>query len=48
VPPLDPEDGDGDEDGVRDSVDNCPEAANADQGDADGDGVGDACQEDPE
>jgi hypothetical protein len=48
VPPVDPEDGDGDEDGVRDSVDNCLEDANADQNDADGDGTGDACQVEPD
>ncbi len=48
VPPLDPEDGDADEDGVLDSVDNCPEVANESQADADGDGVGDACQEEPD
>jgi hypothetical protein len=48
VPPLDPEDGDSDEDGVRDSIDNCPEDANASQDDADADGVGDACQVEPD
>ncbi len=35
--------GDADLDGIGDSVDNCPQTANADQRDADGDGVGDAC-----
>ena len=39
-------DGDRDGDGVRDSADNCPDAANADQADADADGVGDACDSD--
>lgn len=36
-----PQDRDGD--GVVDSTDNCPDAANADQADTDGDGIGDAC-----
>jgi Ca2+-binding RTX toxin-like protein len=48
IPPVDPEDGDADEDGVLDSVDNCPETSNADQGDGDGDGIGDACQAEPD
>lgn len=48
LPPVDPEDGDADEDGVLDSVDNCAEAANADQEDSDADGVGDACQVEPD
>lgn len=34
---------DNDHDGVLNSQDNCPSAANADQRDGDGDGVGDAC-----
>lgn len=34
---------DNDHDGVLNSRDNCPAAANADQRDGDGDGVGDAC-----
>jgi hypothetical protein len=34
---------DTDTDGVPDSSDNCPAAANPDQADTDGDGVGDAC-----
>jgi Thrombospondin type 3 repeat/PKD domain/Cadherin-like domain len=37
---------DTDGDGVPDSTDNCPGAANADQADADGDGLGDACDPD--
>ncbi len=48
LPPVDPEDGDTDEDGVLDSVDNCTEVANADQEDTDGDGIGDACQSEPD
>jgi len=48
VPPVDLEDGDGDEDGVLDSVDNCPATSNPEQADADGDGVGDTCQEEPD
>ena len=32
-----------DDDGIADSVDNCPLVANADQSDVDGDGVGDVC-----
>jgi hypothetical protein len=35
---------DGDDDGVPDQIDNCPDVENSDQADADGDGVGDACQ----
>jgi len=34
---------DSDRDGVGDTCDNCPRAANADQTDSDGDGIGDAC-----
>jgi hypothetical protein len=34
---------DGDDDGVPDDEDNCPNVANADQADADGDGLGNAC-----
>jgi hypothetical protein len=37
---------DGDSDGVPDSTDNCPNAANADQADADGDGLGNVCDDD--
>jgi Ca2+-binding RTX toxin-like protein len=48
LPPVDPEDGDADEDGVLDSVDNCAEAANADQEDTDADGIGDSCQSEPD
>lgn len=44
-PPADMTDSDGD--GVVDSVDNCPNTANADQADADGDGVGDVCDTTP-
>jgi len=38
---------DSDGDGVIDLVDNCPQAANADQQDQDGDGVGDLCDNCP-
>ena len=38
---------DEDGDGVADTSDNCPAAANADQTDADGDGKGDACDNCP-
>jgi hypothetical protein len=34
---------DADCDGIDDSVDNCPNDANADQADTDGDGIGDVC-----
>jgi|GEM_PF-574589 hypothetical protein len=34
---------DSDEDGILDSLDNCPSTANADQADADGDDIGDVC-----
>lgn len=34
---------DTDNDGIPDTVDNCPDVANADQADTDGDNVGDAC-----
>jgi hypothetical protein len=37
---------DQDEDGIPDSVDNCPATANAGQADADGDGAGEACDAD--
>lgn len=38
--------GDQDDDGILDSVDNCPAIANADQTDTDSDGLGDACDAD--
>ncbi|MGB0621822.1 MAG: hypothetical protein ACPGVZ_20340 [Myxococcota bacterium] len=34
---------DGDNDGVADGFDNCPDVPNPSQGDADGDGIGDRC-----
>lgn len=37
---------DTDADGVKDSEDNCPLVANADQKDTDGDGIGDVCDND--
>ncbi len=37
---------DGDEDGIIDSQDNCPENYNPDQSDNDGDGLGDVCDPD--
>ncbi len=37
---------DSDDDGLRDAVDNCPNAANADQADLDADGAGDPCDPD--
>ena len=39
---------DGDEDGVLDADDNCPQHFNDDQADGDEDGVGDACDNCPE
>ena len=38
----------GDDDGVPDDGDNCPDLPNPSQGDADGDGQGNACDELPE
>src|SRR5262249_46787836 len=35
---------DSDGGGIKNSLDNCPTVANANQADADGDGVGDACK----
>ena len=40
---VNPEFVDGDDDGIADPNDNCPNIANADQADADGDGIGDEC-----
>ena len=42
-----PQNQDGDCDGVRDGVDNCPFVFNFDQLDSDGDGIGDACDSCP-
>jgi hypothetical protein len=39
-------DDDGDDDGVLDDEDNCPDVANADQADFDWDGAGDVCDDD--
>ena len=36
-----------DNDGIPDSIDNCPEVANPDQKDSDGDGIGDECDDTP-
>jgi len=38
---------DTDQDGVPDSLDNCPAQANPDQADTDGDGIGDVCDSSP-
>jgi hypothetical protein len=38
---------DGDGDGIPDSIDNCPQVANAEQADSDGNGVGDSCATPP-
>lgn len=45
ITPVPPSASDGDNDGVSDDADNCPDVSNSDQSDADGDGVGDACDE---
>jgi hypothetical protein len=39
---------DSDNDGIFDSVDNCPEQSNRDQEDRDGDGIGDYCDPEPD
>ncbi|MDG2472585.1 MAG: thrombospondin type 3 repeat-containing protein [Pseudomonadales bacterium] len=39
---------DADSDTIEDSLDNCPNNANADQGDSDQDGIGDVCDPDPD
>jgi hypothetical protein len=41
-----PEDADGDSDGVPDTMDNCPTEPNADQADLNGDAAGDVCDPD--
>jgi len=41
-----PAEGDQDDDGVADGLDNCPTTANADQADQDHDGMGDVCDAD--
>ncbi|MEE9371617.1 MAG: thrombospondin type 3 repeat-containing protein [Saprospiraceae bacterium] len=38
--------GDTDEDGINNSLDNCPDMANSDQADADQDGIGNVCDSD--
>jgi Zn-dependent metalloprotease len=45
---LTSEQGDADEDGIQDGLDNCPDHANPDQADGDEDGAGDACDLCPE
>jgi hypothetical protein len=46
-PPPAHGDPDSDQDGVPNSIDNCPFAANPDQTDTDGDGIGDVCDNCP-
>ncbi|MFO0839861.1 MAG: thrombospondin type 3 repeat-containing protein [Phycisphaerae bacterium] len=46
-PPTATPEADSDKDGIVDSEDNCPNAANPDQADSDGDGIGDVCDNCP-
>ena len=45
--PVDGGDDDADDDGIPDSLDNCPTVPNPDQADQDGDGLGDVCDDCP-